>query len=139
MQVSQNVDAANTALPEYGSKPRKPGLYLGLFHGRDDPKERMDDWGFNGPAIGPLTYCHTTYTSNVKIRFEAASDGKKYFDAPNTEFELSVNGDMLVFGGKYYGDWTVYCVKPEECERPADTFREAPRINELLAHHKFLM
>ncbi len=47
-------------IPEYGQSPPKPGLYLGLFHGRDDPNEQMRDWGFNGPTIGPLVWCHTT-------------------------------------------------------------------------------
>lgn len=129
--------AANTALPEYGNKPKKPGLYLGLFHGRDDPRARMDDWGFNGPSIGPLMWCHTTYASNVKIRFEAASDGKKYFDTLDVEFELSAKDDMLIFDAKYFGDWTVYYVKPDECELPADTFRKTPRASELHAHRKF--
>ena len=31
----------------YGERPRRPGLYLGLFHGRDRPDARMDDWGYN--------------------------------------------------------------------------------------------
>ncbi|MDO8449137.1 MAG: hypothetical protein Q7T10_10080 [Rhodoferax sp.] len=139
MQITQNADAANTALPQYGSKPQRPGLYLGLFHGRHDPKERMDDWGFNGPAIGPLMWCHTTYASNVRVKFEFASDGEEYFGAPDTEFELSVNGDMLAFNGMYFGDWTVYYVKPDECELPPDTFREALRGNELVAHRKFFI
>lgn len=28
--------------------------YLHLFHGRKDPNQQMDDWGEDGPYIGPL-------------------------------------------------------------------------------------
>jgi hypothetical protein len=29
-------------------------LYLELYHGRDNVNDDMDDWGFDGPIIGPL-------------------------------------------------------------------------------------
>ena len=98
----------------------------------------MDDWGFDGPAIGPINWCHTTYASDVKIQFEAAADGARYFGVTDNEFQMKIVGDLLVFDGVYYGDWTVYCVKPEDCERLGDTFRETfretTRRNDLLAH-----
>ena len=43
-------------------------VYLYLFHGRATPDEDVEDWGCEGPAIGPLDYVHTTYGSEVKIR-----------------------------------------------------------------------
>ena len=43
-------------------------LYLYLFHGRATPDQDMNDWGAAGPASGPLSYVHTTYGSEVKIR-----------------------------------------------------------------------
>lgn len=114
-------------LPTYGEKPNKPGMYLGLLHGRDHPQQQMNDWGFNGPMIGPLQWCHTTYACTVRISFESALDGLRYFGKAETDHEIELSGDLLVFGGKYYGDWTVYCVQPEEVSRPADTFRTQPR------------
>lgn len=131
------TDAAISALPQYGSKPQKPGLYLGLFHGRHDPREQMSDWGFDGPAIGPLKWCHTTYASVVKIEFENAADAPKYFGIAQDPLELTIDADMLTFGGAYYGDWTVYYVPPENCERPPDTFRDTTRVNNFIAHRKF--
>jgi hypothetical protein len=44
--------------PVYGIRPHKPGMYLGLFHGRDTPHEAMNEWGFDGPALG----CSNTFT-----------------------------------------------------------------------------
>ena len=66
-------------LPSYGEKPPRPGMYLGLLHGRDHPQQQMNDWGFNGPMIGPLKWFHTTYTCTVRIAFESAADGQRYF------------------------------------------------------------
>lgn len=114
-------------LPTYGEKPDRPGMYLGLLHGRDHPQQQMNDWGFNGPMIGPLQWCHTTYACTVRIAFESALDGLRYFGKAETDHELELSGDLLVFGGKCYGDWTVYCVQPEDVSRPADTFRRQPR------------
>lgn len=139
MQIDTAAETPNSALPEYGSKPRTPGMYLGLFHGRHDPNEQMNDWGFNGPAIGPLSWCHTTYAVNVKIRFERFSDGARYFGETDNEFQMKIDGDLLVFNDVYYGDWTVYYVKPEDCEQPTDTFRRTTRRNDLLAHRKFVL
>lgn len=110
-------------LPIYGEKPNRPGLYLGLLHGRDHPQQQMNDWGFNGPMIGPLQWFHTTYACTIRIAFESASDGDRYFGEAGTDHELELSDDLLVFEGKYYGDWTVYFVEPEECAMPADTFR----------------
>ena len=30
-------------------------MYLRLYHGRVDPDQEMDDWGFDGPTFGPLS------------------------------------------------------------------------------------
>ena len=34
-------------------------MYLRLYHGRTDPNQQMDDWGFGGPIIGPLSCSNT--------------------------------------------------------------------------------
>ena len=135
----EDVGEGKAAVPHYGTKPKKPGLYLGLFHGRHSPLETMDEWGFEGPAIGPLLWCHTTYAFDIKINFEDVADGLAYFGVEETEFELTMDADLIVFRGEYFGDWTVYFVKPDDCERPADTFRQTKRVNYLRAHRKHLV
>jgi hypothetical protein len=132
-------EAANAATPCYGSRPQKPGLYLGLFHGRLAPNEEMKGWGFDGPTIGPLKWCHTTYVHDIKIEFETAADALPYFGINEVQFEMETDGDLLVYDDKYFGDWTVYYVPAEDCARPADAFRETLRINDLLAHRKFFI
>jgi hypothetical protein len=93
------------------SKSRKPGLYLGLFHGfkNEDERGKANDWGSNGPLIGPLTYVHTTYASHIHIRFpENSLDYQKYGFKDN-EVDLEIDKEGCVkFGRKQYGDWTVF-------------------------------
>ena len=44
-------------------------MYLKLLYGRDMADEEMDDWGPDGPWIGPLNYFHCTYLSDIGIGF----------------------------------------------------------------------
>ncbi|WP_395061180.1 hypothetical protein [Paraburkholderia silvatlantica] len=97
------------------------GMYLTLFHGRNNPDADMDDWRFDGPVIGPLDYVHTTYASDVKLRFVEGQTAARYF--PDTGFitnlatgartrctdaVLAIAHDLIVFDGQYFGDWTVF-------------------------------
>ena len=40
-------------------------VYVELFHGHHFPGEELDDWGFQGPILGPFPYFHITYGSDV--------------------------------------------------------------------------
>ena len=73
-------------------------VYLKLFHGRNTPTEELDDWGFDGPVLGPLAHVHTTYGSDIKLG--------------DVEGELigvlhTVN-DLVYYNKAYYGDWSVF-------------------------------
>ncbi|AYO75474.1 MULTISPECIES: hypothetical protein [Sphingomonadaceae] len=88
-------------------------VYLYLFHGRDNADRDMQAWGSEGPAIGPLSYVHTTYGSDVKIC--APRDVlEKFFPDTDIHFHdgfgqhaIQIEGDCLPYGGKFYGDWSV--------------------------------
>lgn len=114
---------------ESGERPDKPGMYLALFHGRDGRKEQMHQFGFAGPLLGPLQYCHTTYLSDIKILFEEAEDAQLCCGSDAKDVILRVVDDMIYFENAYYGDWSVFTVDEAECERPKDTFRNKPRNN----------
>lgn len=117
----------NNRLPKYGDKPERPGLYLGLFHGRETSDEEMNEWGFAGPMIGPLSWVHTTYAFTLRVKFLHESDARRYFDSAELEQRLTFNGDLLEFGDQFFGDWTVYVVRFEDCIGPSDTFRQNKR------------
>jgi hypothetical protein len=93
------------------------GMYLALFHGRDSEFEDMNGWGYNGPLIGPLRYVHTTYDSNIKLAFSqqegplvAFEKARMYGIEHGSEDEIifRAKDGLLPFGGKFYGDWTVF-------------------------------
>ena len=116
-------------VPAYGTRPKKPGLYLALLHGREYPQQQMSDWGFDGPLIGPLEWCHTTYATHVRIKFSVEEDEGLYFEEacfPDAQ-DIFIHEDLITYDGKFYGDWTVFSVSPEETERLPDTFRDAAR------------
>ncbi len=75
------------------------GTYLALFHGRNDPKQDMEGWGFDGPVIGPINWAHTTYGDEIKIALK---------DEHDASLHITVIEGCASFEGKYYGDWTVF-------------------------------
>jgi hypothetical protein len=98
-------------------------LELHLFHGRKEPNEEMDDWGFSGPTITGIVSMHGTY-DELRVRFDTTEDvlaahqkmgwtGSSSGMPPtfNRDMELIIPTyeDMVVTwenGEKnYYGDW----------------------------------
>ena len=97
----------------------EPGkLYLRLFHGRNAVDEQLDDWGFDGPTIGPLSFVHVTFMRDVKFsaspevmdRFfpevmaEWRAKGYSNADGPICDWQFSIVNDLIEYQGKYYGD-----------------------------------
>lgn len=88
-------------------------VYLYLFHGRDSADEDMTNWGSEGPKIGPLSWVHTTYGTEVKIRGAREvlesffPDTEIHFHDGHGEHAIQLDGDCLPHGGKVYGDWSV--------------------------------
>jgi len=81
------------------------GVWLRLFHGRDDPEADLEDWGYDGPLIGPLRYVHTTYANCVKYAFCYEEDARRFGMDP--EGFIPMMNECLVFEDQYYGDWSV--------------------------------
>ena len=73
-------------------------VYIKLFHGRDDPEQDMDDWGYDGPTLGPFEAVCFTYCTHVRCFTDENND---------EELCLSFHDGMLVHDGKYYGDFEV--------------------------------
>ena len=43
-------------------------LYIDLFHGRKDPNENPEDWGLEGPVLGPFDAVQITYMGRVQLK-----------------------------------------------------------------------
>lgn len=74
------------------------GQYISFFHGRKDPEEHMDDWGIQGPIVGP-TQISWTYGS-IKLH-----------DAPDWDdihfLNYNKKWDLIPIDNVYYGDFEV--------------------------------
>lgn len=81
---------------------------LRLFHGRDDPEANLDDWGFEGPVLGPIDAVQFTYGSIV------------LYVHPD-RFELPRVDDLLLYDGKFYGDASIQLASEEP---PTEQFDE---------------
>lgn len=79
--------------------PLIPGkMYLRLYHGRVDPTQQMDDWGFTGPTFGPLSCYVHTYCSTFRI----------YDEGGTIEVWLEIFDDMIRWGDAFFGDMEVF-------------------------------
>jgi hypothetical protein len=76
-----------------------PGkMYLRLYHGRTDPDQEMEDWGFAGPTFWPLSCYVHTYCCHFRIHGESIHD----------EIWLETHDDMIRWHDGYYGDMEVF-------------------------------
>ena len=71
-------------------------LYVELFHGRTNPDQGMDDWGFQGPVLGPFEEVHVTYTNIFRLLYK------------NVWYLLPLLDDMVDYKHNYYGDWGIH-------------------------------
>lgn len=102
-------------IQSYDDTPKLPGLYIGLFHGRQHKDARLKDWGHQGPLIGPLNYVQTTYGDRPRFSFVNPDDAQRFLSAfPELgggvdEGDLpDLEDGMVKLGGYYYGDYTVF-------------------------------
>ena len=85
-----------------------PGcLYLFMYHGRKTPDQEMNDWGENGPHIGPLTYCSVTCCQAIALGFADGYETGECF----SHVGFGIHDDLLFFDGMYYGDWEIQIAK----------------------------
>jgi hypothetical protein len=88
-------------------------FYLRLWHGylTDDDRSESDDWGADGPEIGPLQFCHTTYAADLKMVFCTPEDAARFgFD--DVYADLPIDDGLVLFAGVRFGDWSLF-VTPE--------------------------
>lgn len=75
---------------------RKASIYIRLFHGRKNPNQEMDDWGFDGPVFGPYSGIHGVYCNYIHL---TKNDGNRD--------SLKVHEDLVYYDNCYYGDWCI--------------------------------
>jgi hypothetical protein len=95
-------------------------VYLHLYHGRKDPNQDLDDWGEEGPCIGPLDSWHATYMLNIR-----AYSG-------SVELFFPTHDDMIAFGGMYYGEVSLHSEPVEGADLLTLAEARAVILNRLL-------
>lgn len=96
-----------------------------LIHGRHDPDQDMDDWGFNGPNIEGVEALHVTYGQTFVLHFQDAQSASKaqaltgWRMWDENALEMSFHDDMLktvsyINDGPiaYYGDYEIQLHAP---------------------------
>lgn len=92
-------------------------VYIKLFHGRTDPNETMDDWGEEGPCLGPVPYAHGTYATDIKFGY----------DRNQNFLALQYIEDCLYYDGVYYGDFSITSAPTKgEAAVPLDPIKAKP-------------
>jgi hypothetical protein len=77
-------------------------IYIQLFHGRHTADEELDDWGFDGPVLGPFPWFHVTYGDDIKLGDDGICVAGKEIVLPVPDSE-----GFIAFLGAYYGDISV--------------------------------
>lgn len=90
-------------------------MKLALLHGRHDPEQDMDAFGFHGPVLEGVTSLKCVYLGVIRVRFktpEAAEiaqslTGWENWCGESDHLEMRLHQDMVVANGAYYGDWVL--------------------------------
>jgi hypothetical protein len=80
-------------------------MYLKLLHGRESADEEMNDWGSDGPWIGPLKWFHCTYLSDIGFGFTGGEELTTLSHSIDVPFPIYLCQGMIYYDGMYYGDW----------------------------------
>lgn len=96
-------------------------LQLCLFHGRNNPDEHLDDWGFDGPVIPGIAGVSATYgmlrvTFSDQAACKAAKALTGWSDWDELTLEMATHEDLVRIstptGNQYFGDWSLSTVCP---------------------------
>lgn len=95
---------------------------LQLLHGRKTMTEKMDDWGFNGPRLGGVSYFHVTYGLTMtagfadKTAYEAAqvATGWDSWDEGDFCLEVPLADGCIKTKDGFFGDWEFQAETPTE-------------------------
>lgn len=89
-----------------------PGRLI-LIHGRKDPDEEMNDWGFNGPILEGVEYLVVTYNTHYRLGFvdeaacRAAMEATGWEEWDENQLLIQFHDDMVKTKDGYFGDWEV--------------------------------
>lgn len=90
--------------------PEKSGIYLKLLHGRAPYNQELDDWGSDGPWIGPIKWFHCTYLRTFSLGFTDGEEFLSTFPSNVIPTPIYFFEEMIYYDGVYYGDWEIQAI-----------------------------
>lgn len=78
-------------------------IFIELLHGRHTPDEELEDWGFDGPVLGPFPWFHMTYGGDVNLGDQGLIVMGKQVEFPVPDAKEG----LIHFLGAYYGDMSI--------------------------------
>ena len=86
-------------------------MKLKLIHGRKNPDEQLDDWGYDAIPILGVKYVHVTYMHHYLVGFKSW-DAMKLAQAQTGWAEwdseclvMTITDDMVETIEGFFGDW----------------------------------
>ena len=119
-EIQQAILADNLAmLSRHEITEKQPGkMYIQLLHGRKTVDEELEDWGYDGPCLGPIEWMHITYNNTLNIQFVGETEPT---DICLSEKDgLCLTTDFFYYNGSYYGDWEVVCGGDSDAKLPTN-------------------
>lgn len=71
----------------HNNAPTTQGLYLKLLHGRTPSDQALNNWGEDGPWVGPLRWFHCTYLSTFGLGF---TSGEEYLSVADRKIPAPI-------------------------------------------------
>lgn len=72
-------------------------IYVEFFHGRREPGGNIEELGFLGPILGPLSYCLISYGTHINI-----GSGVLYYTQGFIKCCGSYYSDMSIFDRSFF-------------------------------------
>jgi hypothetical protein len=85
--------------------PDMPGMYLKLLHGRTFVGQKLNNWGEEGPWIGPLEWFHCTNLSDIGIGFVSGEELSPMQFDDDYPSPMYLYQSFIYYDGVYYADW----------------------------------
>ena len=110
------------SLPDLAKQSTMKGVCLELSHGRKRPEKDMEDWGKNGPLLGPFPGIYVEYGGDLRIVPRLGDD-----------IFIHIENGLIYYDKVYYGNWVVVAVAALDEKQRAKIKPFSPRKHEIPA------
>lgn len=105
---------------------QKERLYIHFYNGRDQKNKDTDDWGYDGPVIGPFSSIQATYRDHIKCHAINLPCFVDFFWNDNDMIDIDgvEHGDFEIITSDKDGDLGVDPISPQDFYNAQNPTRE---------------